>query len=104
MSSAAANDSLNMDKGDIITAMLSKLQGQEDTDFEDSSHLRLLERGVMKISSRQLKLGGRDREWHNLFVDTIIKRTQKTILKSISEYTWECLERNEANHLVSRGE
>lgn len=54
VSRAATNDSLNMDKGDIITAMLSKLQGQEDTDFEHSNHLRLLERGVMKISSRQL--------------------------------------------------
>lgn len=57
VSRAAANDSLNMDKGDIITAMPSKLQDQEDTDFEDSNHHRLLERGVMKISSRQLEKG-----------------------------------------------
>lgn len=57
VSRAAANDCLNMGKGDIITAMPSKLQDQEDTDFEDSNHHCLLERGVMKISSRQLEKG-----------------------------------------------
>lgn len=56
---AAANDSLSMEKKDIIKAIMSKLQGQEDTAFEGSTYHHLLERGVIK-GGRQLKLSGRE--------------------------------------------
>lgn len=50
-----------MDKEVIMKEILSKLQGQEDSDFDYSTHLqRLFERAVMKSSGRQLDQGDRD--------------------------------------------
>lgn len=62
---AVANNNLGIDKEDIIRAIPPKLRGQEDADFEGRTHhQRLLKRGVMKCSGRQLKLGGKDRAVH----------------------------------------
>lgn len=52
--------------GQTIKAILCKLQGQEDTDLEGSTHHScLLEWEVMKTSARQLSLGGKDKQEHN---------------------------------------